>query len=355
MNYPDKTKRRLSQAMAVSPIMGLLSHSPLAQIQQQTIIAFGSCLHQDKEQPIWEAVLQQNPQLFIFLGDNIYGDSDDPQVLAAKYAQLAQKPGFQALRQSTEVAAIWDDHDFGANDVGKEFPIKEASRELMLSFWNEPADSERWSRPDGIYTAFMFGEAGRRVQVILLDLRWNRTSLNMVANEAEWREREDADMGPYKPVQDADAVMLGEDQWQWLAGELAKPADVRVIGSSIQMIADFTGWESWANFPHERERLLKLLSEYQDAPYVIISGDTHWCELSRLEHPDLHQPLVELTSSGLTEIWEKISPNQHRASSAHAVQNFGLIKIDWQENGPAITLQARDVNGDVLITYDYPG
>jgi len=68
-------------------------------------IAFGSCARQDKPQPIWDAVLASEPDLFVFLGDNIYGDTRDPTVLRAKYAQLAAQPGFKRLRERVPVLA----------------------------------------------------------------------------------------------------------------------------------------------------------------------------------------------------------------------------------------------------------
>ena len=37
-------------------------------------IAFGSCADQAQPQPIWEAILAWRPDLFIFAGDNVYGD-----------------------------------------------------------------------------------------------------------------------------------------------------------------------------------------------------------------------------------------------------------------------------------------
>src|SRR6187431_3829625 len=52
-------------------------------------IAFGSCAKQDKPQPIWDAVVETKPELFVFLGDNIYGDTADMDVLRAKYQLLA--------------------------------------------------------------------------------------------------------------------------------------------------------------------------------------------------------------------------------------------------------------------------
>jgi alkaline phosphatase D len=101
-----------------------------------TRIAFGSCAKQSKDQPIWDAVLATKPELFVFLGDNIYGDTRDMKELRAKYAQLAAKPGFQRLRASTPLLATWDDHDFGEDDAGADYPMKEESRR---SFWNSGA------------------------------------------------------------------------------------------------------------------------------------------------------------------------------------------------------------------------
>ena len=76
-------------------------------------IAFGSCVHQDRPQPIWDDVLATRPDLFLFLGGNIYGDTRELAVLEREYAKLAAQPGFQRLRAATKVMATWDDHDYG--------------------------------------------------------------------------------------------------------------------------------------------------------------------------------------------------------------------------------------------------
>ncbi|MDO9521731.1 MAG: alkaline phosphatase D family protein [Pseudohongiella sp.] len=312
-------------------------------------IAFGSCVHQDRPQPIWEAVNAANPDVFVFLGDNIYGDSEDPAVLQAKYEQLGAVPGFQQLRRQTEVVAIWDDHDYGVNDGGIEFPAKEASRQLMLEFWGEPADSQRRSRADGIYTSYLYGEPGKTVQLILLDLRWNRTELLQITDTDKRAARLAQDMGPYEASLEPGATMLGEAQWHWFQQQLQVDADLRIIGSSIQLLADFTGWESWANFPADRQRFFNLLQTSPVLPTVIISGDTHWSEFSRIDNSGLPFPLVEMTASGLTEEWHEISPNRHRVGKAFARANFGMMDIDWSVQPPVVSLQIRDVEGRVLI------
>ena len=320
-----------------------------ANAQPVTHIAFGSCVHQDRPQPIWGQVLAANPDVFVFLGDNIYGDSDDPAVLQSRYDQLGQVDGFQRLREQAKVVAIWDDHDYGQNDAGLEYVSKEASRQIMLDFWEEPADSERRTRDDGIYTSYTFGETGQRVQLILLDLRWNRTSLVSVSDSAQAAARTAADMGPYEVSLAAGASMLGQTQWAWFEQQLQEPADLRIIGSSIQLLADFTGWESWANFPADRQRFFEALQSAPQVPTMIISGDTHWSEVSRIDDVGLPWPLVDVTSSGLTEEWYAISPNRHRVGEAFAQANFGLLTIDWRGEKPQVNVQIRDVDGQAII------
>ena len=102
-----------------------------------TRIAFGSCAKSQKPQPIWDAVLATEPDLFIFLGDNVYLDTRDPEVMRQRYAELAAQPGYQKLKATTPILAIWDDHDFGENDAGADYPMKEESRRQFLDFFGE--------------------------------------------------------------------------------------------------------------------------------------------------------------------------------------------------------------------------
>lgn len=335
--------------MRVYVIALLCSVSVSALGQDIQRIAFGSCSHQDKPQPIWSEVLAAEPDLFIFLGDNIYGDSADPQVLSAKYEKLAAVPGIQTLLETTQVIATWDDHDYGQNDGGAEYISKEASRRVMLDFWDEPADSPRRTRDSGIYTSYVYGEPGRKVQVILLDLRWNRSKLVAVQGPESRQTRERENRGPYDASLAKDATLMGESQWQWLETELQVEADVRIIGSSIQLLAEFTGWETWANFPKDRQRFFELLETHQKEPVLILSGDVHWSEYSEIRETANGWPLIELTSSGLTEEWKAISPNRHRVGDAFAVANFGLVEIDWSGEIPAFGLSIRDISGVNLI------
>lgn len=315
-------------------------------------ILFGSCGHQDKNIPIFNAINKEQGDLFIFLGDNIYGDTNDMDVLANKYQRLGAKPGFKTLKAQTPIIAMWDDHDFGQNDAGKEYPHKEQSRQIMLNFWDEPANSARRTRPDGIYTSYMYGENEQTIQVIMPDLRWNRDALNHVGELEYYTKRKLNNQGPYSPSEVKGASMIGEAQWQWLEQELKKPAAIKLIASSLQLLPDFTGWESWANFPEDRNRLFALIKKHKVNGVVIISGDTHWGEISKYQQ-NLDYPLIEMTSSGLTEKWKDVSPNKHRVGDFTHNVNYGDLSVDWQQTDPAISLKLKGIDGEVIMQSDF--
>ncbi|GEB72924.1 alkaline phosphatase D [Pseudoalteromonas carrageenovora] len=315
-------------------------------------ILFGSCGHQDKDIPIFNTINKEQGDLFIFLGDNIYGDTNDMTVLANKYQKLGAKPGFKALKEQTPIIAMWDDHDFGQNDAGKEYPHKEQSRQIMLNFWEEPANSERRTRADGIYTSYMYGEGKQTLHVIMPDLRWNRDALNPVSELEYYTKRKLNNQGPYSPTEVKGASMLGEAQWQWLEQELKKPATIKLIASSLQLLPDFTGWESWANFPDDRNRLFALIKKHKVNGVVIISGDTHWGEISKYQQ-NLDYPLIEMTSSGLTEKWKDVSPNKHRVGNFTHNVNYGDLSIDWQQADPAISLKLKGIDGKVIMQNEF--
>lgn len=341
-------RRNVIKAAAGGLAALALPTSVTAQAAPPTRIAFGACAEQNKPQPIWRPILAQRPDLFIFLGDNIYGDTREPEVLAAKYRQLAAQPGFQRLRGETPILATWDDHDYGENDAGAAYPLKQVSKELFLDFFNEPPGTERRLRDGGIHMAKLFGPLGGRVQIILLDTRYNRSPLLRVGRLSALARRSRA-MGPYRPDIGAAARMLSEQQWSWLETQLRVPADIRILCSSTPVLMGFTGWETWANMPGERARLTRLISATGAMGLVIISGDVHRAELSR-SPAQTPYPLWELTSSGLTKTWPYAAPNVNRVGAPYHGRNFGMIEIDWDRSDPAITLRAHNEAGMPVLS-----
>lgn len=311
-------------------------------------IAFGSCAEEYMPQPILDLVLRHRPDLFVYLGDNIYGDTEDMGVLQAKYDSLAAKPEFQRLKKNVPIIATWDDHDYGWNDAGRHYPYRQESKEIFLNFFGEPAHSARRHR-EGIYTSYYFEENGRRLQVILLDNRSFRSNLRYYRGE---RNNDPRYFYPldYYPHQIEDSVLLGEAQWQWLEEELKKPADIRIIGSGTQFGIEYNGYEAWANYPHEQQRFLDLLRKTRAGGVFFITGDVHYGEISKMVVPGLY-PIYDFTSSGITSTWHFATPNSNRIEGPVMDNHFGLITIDWKQKDPQIRMEIWDVRDNQRVEY----
>ncbi len=339
--------------------MLLVASSVIADDAPLTRIAFGSCAKQDKPQPIWDAVVEMQPQLMVLLGDNIYGDTTDMDVLRAKYALLGNQPGYRKLKQTCPVVATWDDHDYGADDSGANYSKKRESQQIFLDFFEASPNDPRRSR-EGVYSSSVFGPARRRVQLILLDTRYFRSPLKVGYKPGESGE---GYRGKYAPNTDPESTILGAAQWKWLEEQLKVPAELRVIGSSIQVIANEHGSEIWDNFPHERTRFLKLLRETKASGVVILSGDRHLAEISRILPSDpqgIGYPLFDITSSSLNAPSGNVTKagvrfanqiNSHRIGLQYFDTNFGAILIDWEQPDPVVRLQVRDEKGDVVLQH----
>lgn len=298
-------------------------------------VGLASCINQRLPQPIWAAVLQAQPQLMLFGGDNVYA-SQQPwsrQALDDAYARQAAVPGFAQLRRQVPAMAIWDDHDYGLNDGGADFAHKQPSKDAFLRFWGEPPDSDRRFR-DGIYAARSFGPPGQRLQVILLDTRWFKSAWTPTPHKDQpGAER-------YVPSDDTTRTLLGDRQWRWLEARLSESADLRLIVSGIQVVVDGHGFERWGLFPHERQRLYDLVARTRAGGVVFLSGDRHVGALYR-ETTRTPYALHELTSSGITHPWttaREAGPN--RLGELFTAPHFGLVQVDWAAR--SVALQLRD-------------
>lgn len=282
------------------------------------------------------------------IGDNIYGDTEDMEVLRAKYNLLGSMPGFKKLRSKTPLIATWDDHDYGVNDGGVEYVQKVESQKVFVDFFQVPAES-RVRREPGVYDSYLFGPPGKRLQAILLDTRYFRSPLKQT------KEKQPKGIGPYVPDERPDSTMLGESQWKWFEEQLKEDADFRIIASSIQFVPYENRWELWNNFPLERKRLLDLLAKHHVTNAMIISGDRHLAELSRIpasESPT-QSDIYDLTSSSLNQPSGNSpdEPNKYRIGANFLKINFGTIEIDWKKDPIEVRLSIRDDKGEVQIDH----
>lgn len=324
-------------------------------------IAFGSCLDASRPVPALTAAKNERPDAFLFLGDNIYADTLESGKLRAEYAKLASNPDFASLKKSTEIFFTYDDHDFGLNDMGGEHPNRLESARIALEFFGEKLFSDR----DGIYREKRIRKDRLDIQILILDTRYNRTALK---KKNLFERLFSAEYGPYKPNESPNATVLGQKQWQWLEQRFKEPADVRIIMSSIQVLHPGSGWESWANFPKDRQRLLNLIDQSQQ-PVVILSGDRHFAEISK--RPRVHSRpvanpsalfLYDITSSSLNKplsfLRERNESNSLRTAGPVFEANYGLLNIYRLADDPAeIRMEAhiKDESGRTLLSEKLSG
>ncbi|GAP76047.1 phosphodiesterase/alkaline phosphatase D-like protein [Pseudoalteromonas sp. SW0106-04] len=318
------------QECAPVPPPELLKHTQPQQSKRLDRIALGSCFKTKGDMPEALArLISHQPDLFLWLGDNIYADTQDMKVMRQKYDDKKQNPHYrQFLAAQIPVMATWDDHDFGRNNDGKHYPKREQAQQEYLRHFDIPETDPRYQQQQGIYEAKMLGPSGERTHVITLDARYFRSPT----------------FSQYGQCEGEQSTILGEQQWQWLEHQLQQPAQVTLIASGIQVLPPLhqqrsrssycaygdgqafedalssmqeqtmsgTSYESWAEMPAQRARLLRLVqqavNEGRTQAVIFLSGDQHWGELLQKKIPASAEyskavTVYEVTASGFGQNW----------------------------------------------------
>ena len=293
-------------------------------------IAFGSGSkwQDDRIQPIWPWVTHYEPDIFFWMGDNIYGDSLDPDILREEYRRQREVAGLQPLIHNTSHLAIWDDHDFGLNNHDRTNPIKEGAYEVFLEYWPNPS----YGLPDvkGIFFTYTWG----RVEFFVMDGRWYR----------------DPDEDPNTP----EKTMLGAAQYEWLTEKLEDSTavfKVLVSGGGFNKSKGVVG-DSWAGFIDERNRLFDFIRDKEITGVVMMSGDTHIGELNVIPWSDHGgYDLYDMVSSPLAQVtpdsWLERRPEKRIWPVYFQGSNFGLIDFVMDDD-PRVVFRLVDIHGRVV-------
>lgn len=292
----------------------------LGQIKNLERIAFGSCSKQHERQLVWKDMIEQTPDLFIWGGDNVYANTSNPQKLLAAYKLQNTIEDYKQLKALVPIIGTWDDHDFGDNNEGGNFPIKKISQQYALDFLEEPVNSPRRLQ-EGIYTSYSFGDAGKKIKIILLD---NRYFLNSESTFS----------------------MLGKSQWEWLEKEIINSdAQLHLVMSGLSILSPQNGSaEEWMDHEFEKNRL-KAFLKAKNVPYIYLTGDKHFSSIFRKDDE------VEFLSSGMTHNTRIPLRPYVRARYPNPVflNNYGLIDFAWENATPILTLTVRSAQGQSLI------
>lgn len=327
--------------------------------------SYGSCFKHSMRNEDTRIMLKINedlPDSFAWLGDFAYADVmkfikftpivyftiDNEEGLRRSFRDSYHDQNYTVLRTNnkTRILGIWDDHDSGINDGGKDNPVKDVVRKIFLDSMDEPADSPRRTRKGGMYEAYYL-DSHRKIKLILLDGRYSRDELKD------------------KSIPEDQKSSLGAEQEAWLEQEIANStAVITLIANGYQILPEDRPF-SEKFYPKSRAHLLNLLHKYPQSKYLLLSGDVHFSELMTdpCSSDLLGYPLREVTSSGLTHsieglIGKIIGPSldfffpdtYSKTSDRYFRENYAIVDFDITDADRfAIDFQVKNIDGQPII------
>lgn len=220
------------------------------------VMACGGCTETGSNSNIFNAIKDKNPLLFLEYGDLHYWNifANDLSLFRQALDSVGQTPKRANLYDSVARDYMWDDHDFGGNNVDGTNPSKvtaEASyRENVPSYTLPSAIGQ-------IYHSFVIG----RVRVIVTDLRSERSIDSAIDNSSK--------------------TMMGPEQLAWFYNELLTARNLSQFVfwfSTVPWIAPAkdNSSDNWGGFTTERRAISDFIELNQlNSMMLIFTGDMH--------------------------------------------------------------------------------
>ncbi len=276
------------------------------------------------ENNIYETMADQDPDLTLWLGDNLYLREPDWGSASGynyRYTQTRSRPELQRLLRTGKHYAIWDDHDFGPNDAIGSWYNAEIAKASFQRFWANPGyGAPGLSR--SIYTQLDHADIG----FFLLD---NRTYREPAGDNAE---------------------MLGKKQMAQLLNALeSSKYSFNFVLVGGQVLNTAKKYENHANFRAERARLLAEIEERDIKNVIFLTGDRHHTAMSMIEN-ERGNLIYDLTVSPLTsKAYEPKEKNDNFVKGTLvSTQNFGVLDISGAPGSRTLRIQIMNPEGKVF-------
>jgi alkaline phosphatase D len=308
-------------------------------------VAFGSCLYVNETEwdrpgtpygshyEILTVLASKNPDLMLWIGDNTYYREVDWHTIAGlrhRWTHTRSLPQLQPILGSAHNYAIWDDHDYGPNDADRSYRLKEVSLENHKLFWaNQTYGTQQVA---GVFGCFEWGD----VEFFLLDDRYHRS--------------------PNNAPNDEHKTMFGKEQFQWLLdGLTSSTATFKIVVNGNQMLNPSTGGETFYNYRHEYETLLRYIKQQKISGVLFLSGDRHLTELVQLKDTSFYT-LYDYTNSsltaGLSSFKDEGNPHVVPGTLVNDAHNFGLLRFSGPRRTRKVTLECWDYTGTLRWSYE---
>ena len=305
-------------------------------------IALGSCSFinekkDDRPKPygdkyqIFNSILQKDPDLMLWVGDNMYLRTPDFMTNAGirhRYKHTRATKELQALLGSVHHYATWDDHDFGPNDADRSYVNKKITEQTFNDYWGNLNTNAAGN--GGVTQHFAWND----VEFFMLDDRYHRAP-NRDPN--------------------SDKAYLGKQQLNWLIDALTTSrASFKIVVNGGQVISDVAKFENYATYPTELMELLRRIDDAKIEGVLFISGDRHHTEISKLEREDAY-PLIDITCSPLTAGThaprDEGNTRQVKGKTFYN-RNFGIMEITGKRRNRVLVLTIYDSDGNKAFDYE---
>ncbi len=290
--------------------------------------ALGSCAYMKPEAyGIFESIYRQNPQMMLWMGDNVYlrpTDLYSEQAMARRYQTPRRTKELQALFANVPQYAIWDDHDYGGNDGDRSYRMRENIYNVFKSYWPNP--SFGLPGTPGVFTRFEKSD----VEFFLTDNRYHRAP---------------------NRLKDPARTFFGEAQWQWLKDSLSSSTSTfKLIVLGNETLNTQTPSENMYSYTGAYREFLDWLKTSEIPGIVLLSGDRHHTELLKKERPGSY-PLYEWCVSPLTSNAYPPFPVEQDLEiripgSLYTKRNFGMVEVTGPVDNRQLILKRYSATGE---------
>ena len=227
--------------------------------------------------------------------------------------------------------STWDDHDYGPNDIGRNYILKQTSREIFMNYFCNPSYGENGQ---GIYTMASYGD----VDIFITDDRW-------------WRSA-DAMPDSVNGKPNMEKRMFGAQQMEWLKNSLLfSTATFKIIVVGSQVLNPVSPYDRLIKFPGDYYELMNLLEDRKIPGVLFLSGDRHHSEIIKVTREGAY-PLYDITVSPLTSSTHKFGgvekDNPYRVFGLDEKQNYGKITISGKKGERKLMVEFVGIKGEKL-------
>ncbi len=284
---------------------------------------------------IFETMAATPAAFNLWLGDNWYTREVDYFTkwgLNYRASLTRRLPMLQKFMAVMPQYAIWDDHDYGPNDAGKSYILKNESRKIFNDYWCNPSSGEN---EKGIYSLINYSD----VDIFLTDDRFFRS------------EDKTADSINGKP--NAGKSYFGKMQMEWLKNALLfSNATFKIIATGSQVLNPFSTAECMKSYSAEYIELMNFLADQKIRGVLFFTGDRHHSEVLKLDRPGLY-PLYDITSSPFTAGIAKVrgaelnNPARINGTLVEE-QNFTKVSVSGKRNERIMKVEFIGITGNTL-------